>query len=123
MDQHILIVDDNAELLELYRDLLEPEGYRLTTLINTDNIILKLKELQPDIVLLDFILPGINGGELCHQIKNTPATAHIPVIFLTAHPRVLASLGNYGWDDFIAKPFDIQELHAVLRKYLIPSVA
>ncbi len=123
MDKHILIVDDNTELLQLYRDLLEPEGYQLTTLADAGNIILKLKELQPDVVLLDFILDGINGGELCHQIKSDPSTAHIPVIFLTAHPRVLASLGNYGWDDFIVKPFEIEELHAVLRKHLMQSVA
>jgi len=122
MSKHILIVEDNPELLSLYRDVLEPEGYRISALAGSDDIIKHLTQLQPDVVLLDFLLAGINGGELCSQIKRNAATSHIPVVMTSAFPRMLNSLGHYGWDAFISKPFDVNELHDVIRKHLPETV-
>ncbi|HTI61652.1 response regulator [Mucilaginibacter sp.] len=123
MNKHVLIVEDNEELLSLYRDLLEPDGYRLSILAGSDDIIQHLGELQPDLVLLDFLIAGINGGELCSQIKKNPATSHIPVIMATAYPRLLNSLGHYGWDDFIAKPFELDEFYRVIRKHSLKAAS
>lgn len=123
MNKHVLIVEDNEELLSLYRDLLEPDGYRLSVLAGSDDIIQHLGELQPDLVLLDFLIAGINGGELCSQIKKNPATSHIPVIMATAYPRLLNSLGHYGWDDFIAKPFELDEFYRVIRKHSLKAAS
>ncbi|MFB9844469.1 response regulator [Mucilaginibacter ginsenosidivorans] len=117
MSKHVLVVEDSEELISLYRDLLEPDGYRLSFLAGSDDIIQHITELQPDIVLLDFLIAGINGGELCSQIKKNPATSRIPVIMATAYPRLLNSLGHYGWDDFIAKPFELEEFYRVIRKH------
>lgn len=123
MSKHVLIVEDSEELISLYCDLLEPEGYRLSFLAGCDDIIQHLTELQPDIVLLDFLIAGINGGELCSQIKKNPATASIPVIMATAYPRLLNSLGHYGWDDFIAKPFALEEFYRVIRKHSLKAAS
>ena len=122
MSKHILIVEDNQELLSLYHDLLEPEGYHITPLAGSENIVSQVTQLQPDMVLLDFLIAGINGGELCSQIKKNAATSHIPVVMISAFPRMINSLGHYGWDDFIAKPFDAGHFQDVIRKYTLEVV-
>jgi DNA-binding response OmpR family regulator len=114
----ILIVDDQQDILELMKDILEPEGYQVITLMQVEDIFVEIENNQPDIILLDFLLSGINGGEFCAQIKKNPKTQHIPVIFLSAHSRVIESLGHYGYDDFIAKPFDIKDVLATIKRHL-----
>ncbi|MCO5947102.1 response regulator [Mucilaginibacter flavidus] len=113
MSQKILVVEDDYEILNLLKDVLEREGYEVTALNYTESIIKSVTQHNPDLVMLDFLLAGINGGELCHEIKANPGTALLQVIMLSAFPRVLDSLGNYGSDAFIAKPFDIA---VVLKK-------
>jgi DNA-binding response OmpR family regulator len=113
MPQKILIVDDDHDILSVLKDLLEHEGYEVITLDYTDSIINNITKYNPDLVMLDFLLAGVNGGELCHEIKINNKTSWLPVIMLSAFPRVLDSLGNYGSDVFIAKPFDIE---VVLKK-------
>jgi CheY-like chemotaxis protein len=123
MSKHILIVEDNEDLLSLYRDLLEPEGYKLSALPGSDNIVSHVSKLQPDVVLLDFLIAGINGGELCSQIKKNKSTAHIPVVMISAYPKLVNSLGHYGWDDFITKPFNVEEFQRVIGKYSCDPVS
>ena len=113
MSQKILIVDDDHDILNVLKDLLEHEGYEVIALDYTDSIINNITKYNPDLVMLDFLLAGVNGGELCHEIKINSQTSWMPVILLSAFPRVLDSLGNYGSDAFIAKPFDID---VVLKK-------
>ncbi|WP_428329445.1 response regulator [Mucilaginibacter sp.] len=107
MSKRILIVEDDHDILSLLTDVLNQEGYEVAGLDHTHSITNSINEHKPDLVMLDFLIPGINGGELCHEIKTTAATAKLPVIMLSGFPRVLESLGNYGSDGFIAKPFDI----------------
>ena len=113
MPQKILIVDDDHDILSVLKDLLEHEGYEVIALDYTDSIINNITKYNPDLVMLDFLLAGVNGGELCHEIKINSKTSWLPVTMLSAFPRVLDSLGNYGSDAFIAKPFDIS---VVLKK-------
>jgi DNA-binding response OmpR family regulator len=114
MSKKILIIEDDGDILNLLKGMLEDEGYDVTGLEYTESITKSINQYQPSLVILDFLLPGVNGGELCHEIKSQPATAHLPVIMVSGFPRVLESLGNYGCDFFIAKPFGIEEfLHAV----------
>ena len=104
------------------KEVLTDEGYRVTALNHCENILQTIDEYQPDLVMLDFLLHGINGGELCHQLKTNPLTSHLPVIILSGYPRVLESLGNYGSDSFIAKPFSLDELFSAVTLYLpIPA--
>lgn len=106
----ILIVDDSEELLEILRETLETEGYATECLTYTNSICDAAHKAAADLVILDYILFGINGGELCHQLKNDERTKHLPVIIISAYPRVLESLGNYGADRIVAKPFDLEHL-------------
>jgi CheY-like chemotaxis protein len=121
MSKNILIVDDSSDTLDLLKEALEQEGYGVTALPYTENIIASITQYQPDLVMLDFLLAGINGGELCHQLKTNPISSHIPVIMLSGYPRVLESLGNYGADQFIAKPFDLNDLYTSVRYWIEES--
>jgi CheY-like chemotaxis protein len=118
MSKNILIIDDNSEILDLLKETLEQEGYDVTALTYTEDIIRSATQYQPDLVMLDFLLAGINGGEHCHHLKTNPLTSHIPVIMLSGYPRVLESLGNYGADVFIAKPFDLYHLTSTVKQLL-----
>jgi DNA-binding response OmpR family regulator len=110
MSKRILILDDNQDILDVLQEALVDEGYEVTALNYCDDIIKSMQQYQPDLVMLDFLLAGINGGELCHEIKTHPLTSGMPVIMLSGFPRVLESLGNYGSDAFIQKPFDLAKL-------------
>lgn len=110
MAKKILIVDDNEDILDVLKEMLAFDGHEVECITFTDNICRSVSEANPDLVILDYILFGINGGELCHQVKSNPATAHIPVMMISAYPRVLNSLGTYGADMLIAKPFDMDEI-------------
>jgi DNA-binding response OmpR family regulator len=114
----ILILDDNEDILEMIKEAMLSEGYEAVSLAATDDIIQSLQDSGADMLLIDYLLPGVNGGDLCHQVKAHPATAHVPVIMLSAYPRVLNSLGNYGSDAFIAKPFSLEELTDTVRALL-----
>lgn len=123
MAKKILLVEDNQDILNILKDLLELEGYEVTGLNYTDSIIESIAQFAPDLVMLDFLLERINGGELCHEIKTTKETSAIPVIMLSAYPRVLDSLGNYGSDAFIAKPFDIAEVLKTVKECIEKKLA
>jgi DNA-binding response OmpR family regulator len=113
MNNHVLIIDDNADVLEIFNEILSEAGYKVTTLDATDNIQKTMRDHQPDLVVIDYLLNGINGGELCFQIKRSDSLKHIPVLLSSAYPRVLYSLGTYGADEVIEKPFDND--HVVAR--------
>jgi len=118
MNNHILILDDSQDILDALQQAFTDEGYTVTTYNYCEDILQLVKEHQPNLVLLDYLLFGINGGELCHHIKTDPLTKHIPVILMSAYPRVLESLGDYGSNAFISKPFDLEVMYATIKKCL-----
>lgn len=121
--KRVLVLDDTDDIISLIKDILDDENYDVQGHTHTDDIIKLIKEQKPDLVLIDYLLTGINGGELCHQIKKHPDTAHLPVIMLSAHARVLNSLGNYGWDAFVEKPFEIEDLKQTIKNVLQATTA
>lgn len=114
----VLVIDDNIDMLEVLKEILTFEDYSVSTYTEVDDILKVALEEKPDLVIVDYLLSGINGGEYCHQLKTNELTAHIPVIILSAHPRVLSSLGNYGADCVIAKPFSNDEVIDNVRALL-----
>lgn len=116
--QKILILEDQQDLRELLTDWLITLDYQVSAFDQTDHIIHLATQTNPDLVILDYILDGINGGEYCHQLKHHPQTRDIPVLMLSAHQRVIDSLGHYGWDAFVAKPFDLDDLGHQIRTLL-----
>lgn len=116
--KRILVVDDDKSVLEVIEEALGYSNYEVKTSLNCENVFEKIAEFNPDLILLDFLLTGINGGELCHQVKTSPDTRHIPVIMMSGFPKVFLSLGNYNCDVFITKPFDLEELLSTVNQCL-----
>ena len=110
MKKNILVIEDDEDTLVLLEEMLRYSDFEAKGIRETRDILKVIDEVKPDLLLTDYILRGINGGELCHQVKTNPKTAHLPVVLMSAYPRVLESLGNYGCDVFITKPFDMNHL-------------
>lgn len=114
MNTILLIEDDEAIRNVIYEALV---NYKVIATEDTRDILALIAEHKPDLVLMDYILPNINGGELCHLIKTNPETAGLPVIIISGYPRVLYSLGSYGCDSILEKPFDLSELLETIGKF------
>jgi len=119
----ILVIENDAAIADVVKELLKDEDYNYVIYEDAVEIQPLIREHQPDLVLLDYLLNSTNGGELCSQIKKAPETAHIPVIIYSAAPKVLQSLGNYGCDLFIAKPFNLNYLAEQIKLLLESSEA
>ncbi|HSK89410.1 MAG TPA: HD domain-containing phosphohydrolase [Anaerolineales bacterium] len=116
MSSMVLIVDDEYAGRETLQSVLEGEGYQLEMAENGMQAIEKAKMLLPDVILLDVMMPGMTGFEVCQRIRSDPEIAEIPIIVLTAlddRESLLTAL-KAGADDFISKPFDRYELRARL---------
>ena len=125
---NILVVDDEVRINAFIREMLSNFGYRAESALTGEEALAILSGQTPqtglkfDLVLLDIMLPGINGYEVCHRIRTDPALADLPVIMLTAMGKVAdRTYGlEMGADDYVAKPFDIPDLlkriEAVLSK-------
>ena len=116
MGSMVLIVDDEYSGRETLQSVLEGEDYELEMAENGMQAIEKSKKLLPDVILLDVMMPGMTGFEVCKRIRNDPQIAEIPIIMLTAlndRDSLLNAL-KAGADDFISKPFDRYELRARL---------
>jgi putative two-component system response regulator len=116
MGSMVLIVDDEYMGRETLQSVLEGEGYELEMAENGMQAIEKAKKLLPDVILLDVMMPGMTGFEVCQRIRSDPQIAEIPIIILTAlddRDSLLNAL-KAGADDFISKPFDRYELRARL---------
>ena len=116
MGSLVLIVDDEYIGRETLQSVLEGEGYELEMAENGFQAIEKAKQLLPDVILLDVMMPGMTGFEVCQRIRSDPQIAEIPIIILTAldDRESLLNALKAGADDFISKPFDRYELRARL---------
>jgi putative two-component system response regulator len=116
MGSLVLIVDDEYIGRETLQSVLEGEGYDLEMAENGPQAIEKAKQLLPDVILLDVMMPGMTGFEVCQRIRSDPQIAEIPIIILTAldDRESLLNALKAGADDFISKPFDRYELRARL---------
>ena len=116
MTSTVLIVDDEASGRQTLESILEGEGYQLEMAENGYQAIERAKSILPDVILLDIMMPGMSGFEVCQYIRNDPQMAEIPIVVLTAlddRDSLLNAL-KAGADDFISKPFDRFELRARL---------
>ena len=107
----ILIVEDNEEMLHFLKDIFSPI-YHVETAVDGLDALEKVKELQPDIVLSDVMMPNMSGKELCAKLKTNFETSHIPVVLLTADSSEEQNLESLmlGADDYITKPFNVKAL-------------
>lgn len=107
---HVLIIDDNEDILSMLQAMLEHKGYKTSILGNTHELMQTVKNLLPDIILMDKLLSGSDGCEFCKQLKADPGSALIPVIMISAHPQAKIECLAAGADFFIEKPFEMDHL-------------
>jgi len=115
--KRVLILDNDSDVLDVMKEALTYEGFDVSCVESTNDIFMLIDFYKPDVLMVDYLLNGLNGGEICHQVKNNPETHDLPVIIMSAYPpRVLQLLGDYGSDDFMPKPFDLEDLTARVKK-------
>jgi len=120
--ERILVVDDERDILELIRYNLEKEGYTVLAVETGEKALRQVGDSAPDLIVLDLMLPGLDGLSVCKRLKTGPATAAIPILMLTAKSEdsdVVAGL-ELGADDYLTKPFSprvlVARIRAVLRR-------
>ncbi len=123
-NEKILIVEDEEDILELIRYNLQLERYRITSATSGEEALTKARDEIPDLILLDLMLPGLDGLDVCKEVKKAPATMHIPIVMVTAKSDdadIVSGL-ELGADDYIIKPFSprvlLARVRAVLRRHL-----
>ena len=116
----IVVVDDDPDILDALQMTLEDEGYEVTTTEKGEYAenLPNTNENLPDLIILDVLLSGKDGRTICQKLKSQQETRHIPVIMISAHPNAKQSVKDVGADDFLAKPFDVDELLAMVSRYL-----
>ena len=126
--QSILIADDEEDILEIITHNLKKEGYQVYTANNGEDAVNMAFEKLPDLIVLDVMMPKVDGMEACRQIKANQKTSDIPVLFLTARSEEFAEITGFeaGADDYISKPIRprvlMSRIKAVLRRFSASGV-
>jgi len=119
-NESILVVEDEDDIRELLRYNLAKEGYRVVWAASGEEALKAVRVSLPDLVLLDLMLPGLDGLEVCRSLKQDPHTRNLPIVMLTAKGEeadIVAGL-ELGADDYVTKPFSLRVLLARLRAVL-----
>jgi len=116
----VLVVDDDLDIVETIVFMLRSRGFNVITAYDGSEGLIKVRERQPDIIILDLMMPQMDGFEMCHKLKNDEATKNIPVIVLTARSDSEARYKAHksAADDYIVKPFDLPTLVTKINKFL-----
>jgi DNA-binding response OmpR family regulator len=116
--KRILVVDDELPILASIQIMLEDANYEVMTTSVGEDVEHLRWQARPDLILLDMLLTGTDGREIIKQMKSRKETRDIPIILLSAHPSGETEASIYGADDFLAKPFEIDELLSIIEKHV-----
>lgn len=110
MNGKVLIVDDDEGIIDALSLILEDEGFTVKTVNKGEQAIEQVEKFKPNVLLLDLLMSGYDGRDICKQLKQDPQTQTVPVIMISAHPSARQGALDAGADDFLAKPFETSEL-------------
>ncbi|MEP6582692.1 MAG: response regulator [Ginsengibacter sp.] len=114
----ILIVEDNHDVLWVVKIVLKRYGFKVMAIPRGEDVMEKMRTFRPHLILLDVVLTGISGIEVCNELKSNEKTKDIPVIMFSAHANMNDILKLSKPDDFIAKPFDVNELVKKIKNHI-----
>lgn len=120
MVRTIAVLDDEEDILELLRTYLTKAGFKVVALAEPEKFLKTVAKELPDLILLDLMLPGTDGLEICRYLKKSPETASVPIIMLTARSQEADRVTGLelGADDYVTKPFSLRELEARIKAVL-----
>lgn len=118
MNKKILVVDDGEDILDGIKIVLEDEGYDVKVLTNSMKVIERAKKIKPNLILLDYMMPGLDGGKATERIKKDSSLKNIPVIIFSASQELERVAQEAGADDILAKPFEIDALVEKIKYHL-----
>lgn len=114
----IVIADDDPAILDAMKMILELYDFNVVT-VEDGHVLPKLINLKPKLLFLDICMSGVDGRDICRKIKAIDATKNIPVIMISASCDLIQTVKQSGADDYLAKPFEIQDLLSKVNKYLL----
>jgi DNA-binding response OmpR family regulator len=121
MDNRILVLDDDPGVLKALDLSLTYCGFQVRPMLSGDNVFRMIDDFEPNLIILDYILSGKNGDEICQDLKNDPDKRAIPVIMVSAHPEAAKSNPEFCCDAFMAKPFDLNKLVSEINSFINPD--
>lgn len=122
MNKKVLILDDDPDILQICSIVLRKRGFDVSTLNNSNHILENVRQVLPDVILMDNWIPGPGGIEATRELKSTPELQDIPVIFFSANSNVTQLARDARADYFLQKPFDISELESIVQVAISQSV-
>lgn len=114
----ILVLDDDPDIGMMIRLMLEFRGYKVMVADRADSINEILRDNTIDLLIMDMLLSGTNGTDICEALKKDPQTSNLPIIMISAHPNARKISMDAGADEFIAKPFDMQDMFSKIGAVL-----
>jgi DNA-binding response OmpR family regulator len=108
----ILVLDDDPDISTMLKLMLEYKGYRVTTANRPDEMHKHLQKETPGLIIMDMLLSGMNGTDVCAELKQNEKTANIPILMISAHPNAHEICLKAGANDFVSKPFDMYDILA-----------
>lgn len=118
--QKILVIEDDPDIGMMLKMMLEFKGYTVTVSERPEFVNEILAESSPSLIIMDMLLSGANGLDICNTIKSSNTTSHLPVIMISAHPHAQKACLEAGADDFIEKPFEMDTLLSKVTR-LVPQ--
>ena len=115
----VMIIDDNEDIITMIKTILVMKGYKVFIKMNLDNVENSINEISPDLIIMDMLLSGIDGREICRSLKNDNRLASIPVLMISAHPNAKEECLNAGADMFLGKPFNLKDFFQAVEKTLL----
>jgi CheY-like chemotaxis protein len=112
----VLVVDDDPDIRAFVELALEDEGYEVASAVDGEALV-QAREQHPDVILLDLMMPGMDGVEVSRRLRDDPATAAIPVIVMSAHDRIRALAAQMAVQDRLPKPFQIDQMYATVARW------
>ena len=119
----VLVIDDEPEITEIVETFLEESGYEVSVENSSANAVTKAKAVKPDVILLDIMMPGTDGYDICQELKQDPEFSDVPIIFLTGKDRADDQGRSFksGGDMFIKKPFSCERLLEIVNIVLMSA--
>jgi DNA-binding response OmpR family regulator len=114
--QKVLIIDDDADICDIMQEVLHYEGFEVRSLLRADRLFEEIAAFKPQVIILDYILKGITGGEVCSELKKRRSTSALPIILMSAYPRVSGATVNCAFETFIAKPLNLKDIVSAVRQ-------